>query len=104
VADQKKTKMTERERDKIVDEAIQRQIFFDSSVIEFLGVLVNHLADRGAIDREFLCRTVGEHVAIWSAPAPDRPNGRNLARAEALKLILAAISPPENGVAKENVN
>lgn len=96
--------MTERERDKIVEEAIQRQIFFDSSVVEFLGVLVDHLADRGAIDREFLCRTVREHVAIWAGPAPDRPNGRNLARAEALQLILGAISPPETGVAKEKVN
>ena len=95
MAYEQKTKMTERDREKIVDEAIQRQIFFDSSVIEFLGVLVNHLADRGAIDHEFLCRTVREHVAIWSAPAPGRPNGRNPARAEALQLIFAAISPPE---------
>jgi hypothetical protein len=84
--------MTEHE--KAVYDRLQEETNFDSGVIEIISVLVEHLIDRGAVDRAYLCRTLEAHIAVWTASTADRPNGRNPHRAEPLQILAELLSPP----------
>ena len=83
--------MTERE--KAVDDRLQEETNFDSGVIEIISVLVEHLIDRGAVDRAYLRRTLEARIAVWAEPTPNCPGGRNPHRAEPLQLLAAQLSP-----------
>jgi hypothetical protein len=63
-------------------------------IIEIIGLLVEHLAERTAVDRGCLRHTLEARIAVWIAPTPDRPGGRNPRRAEPLQILAALLSPP----------
>ena len=66
------------EHDKAVDDRLQEETNFDRGVIEIIDILVEHLIDRGAVDRAYLCRALETHIAVWTASTADRPNGRKI--------------------------
>jgi hypothetical protein len=81
------------EHDKAVDDRLQEEINFDRGVIEVIDILVDHLIDRGAVDRAYLRRALEAHIAVWTASTADRSNGRNPHRAEPLQILAALLSP-----------
>jgi hypothetical protein len=80
-------------------ELIRRQQF-DAGMVEVFGVLVAHLADRGALDLASLRGTIEHRAKAWSEESPDRPGPRAPERANVLNLILAnmpALPAPPTG-------
>jgi hypothetical protein len=80
------------EHDKAVYDRLQEETNFDRGVIEILNVLIEHLIDRGAVDRAYLCRTLEAHIAVWTASTATRPNGRNPHRAEPMQILVGLLS------------
>jgi hypothetical protein len=69
-------------------ELIRRQQF-DAELVAVFGVLVAHLADRGAIDLASLRGTIEQRAKMWLEESPIRPGPRAPERANLLNRILA---------------
>jgi hypothetical protein len=83
-------------------DAVCEQLNFDRGIIEILGVLIDHLAERGAVDRAYFRGTLEERVAVWTNPTADHPKGRNPQRAQPLQMLLGAILSPPSERGKVN--
>jgi hypothetical protein len=64
---------------------------FDTGLIDIFDALIQGLIARELVPADFLIRDLANWAAVWGEPTPERPEGRNLARAEPIRHLLTQL-------------